>query len=83
MALNIRRYLSLDPDGILEREGVGRCVEPLGPLVADVEELMQNERPRNQMGRRARARGVNRHNVESMSSSREALLREVCRDACK
>jgi glycosyltransferase involved in cell wall biosynthesis len=69
--------LSFDLDGILEREGVGRCSRAFEQLVLDVKELMEDETTRAEMGRRAREYAVGYHSAEKMVADYEALFREV------
>lgn len=69
--------LSFDLDGILEREGVGRCSRTFEQLVADVKELMEDEAIRRDMGRRAREYAVRHHSAEKMVADYEALFKEV------
>lgn len=68
---------SFDPDGILEREGVGRCSKTFEQLVADVRELMQDEAARLEMGRRARVYAVRHHSTERMAGEYEALFKGI------
>jgi glycosyltransferase involved in cell wall biosynthesis len=58
--------LSFDLDGILQREGVGRCAMTFEGLVADVHELMADEPLRRQMGVRARQYALRHHSVDTM-----------------
>lgn len=69
--------LSFDLDGILEREGVGRCSRTFEQLVVDVRELMEDEAARLDMGRRAREYAVRHHSAEKMVADYEALFKEV------
>lgn len=69
--------LGFDLDGILEREGVGRCSRTFDELVADVEELMENEAIRRHMGCLAREYAVRHHSAARMVSNYEALFEEV------
>ena len=66
--------LSFDLDGILEREGVGRCAMTFEELVADVEELMADESLRGAMGARARQYAVGHHSARTMVADYERLF---------
>jgi glycosyltransferase involved in cell wall biosynthesis len=69
--------LSFDLDGILESEGIGRCSTTFGQLVRDVEELMEDEAARQEMGRRAREYAVRHHSATKMVADYEALFEQV------
>lgn len=69
--------LSFDLDGILERERIGRCSRNFEQLVSDVQELMENEPARRDMGRRARAYAVVHHSHERMVTDYESLFEEI------
>lgn len=58
--------LSFNLDGILEREGIGRCSSNFDQLVNDVEELMKDEPKRSEMGKRAREYAISNHSSEKM-----------------
>jgi len=73
--------LSFDLDGILEREGVGRCSRTFEELVADVEELMTDEGTRRNMGIRAREYAIRHHAVDRMVADYEELFKEVVDDS--
>jgi glycosyltransferase involved in cell wall biosynthesis len=66
--------LSFDLDGILQREGVGRCAMTFEELVADVEELMADEPLRGEMGVRARQYAVGHHSARTMVADYERLF---------
>jgi len=68
--------LSFDLDGILEREGIGRCAADFGQLVGDVEELMVDDSLRREMGLRARQYAVRYHTAERMVGDMAALFGE-------
>jgi len=53
--------LTFDLDGILQREGVGRCAATFEQLAADVGELMADESLRGEMGARARQYAISHH----------------------
>ena len=69
--------LSYELDGILEREGVGRCSKDLNELVSDVDELMSNSTMRQNMGKRARDYAVRNHGVKTMVSNYESVFEEI------
>lgn len=69
--------LSFNLDGILEREGIGRCSGSFEELVEDVAELMLDESGRLEMGQRARNYAISNHKVEKMVLEYESLFQEV------
>lgn len=69
--------LSFDLDGILEREGVGRCSKTFEQLVVDVQDLMEDETTSREMGRRARNYAVKHHSTEQMVAAYETLFMNV------
>lgn len=69
--------LGYELDGILEREGIGRCSASFERLVADVEELMMDEPGRFEMGSRARDYASLNHNQQKMISNYEGLFKKV------
>lgn len=71
--------LSYELDGILEREGVGRCSKDFSVLVSDIDELMSNSSMRQEMGKRARDYAVRNHGAETMVSNFETLFEEILR----
>jgi glycosyltransferase involved in cell wall biosynthesis len=64
-------------DGILEREGLGKCSMSLAELVSDVKDLMEDEPRRKEMGRRAREYAIRHHSAARMAADYEALFVEV------
>ena len=68
---------SYELDGIVEREGVGRCPSDFAQLVVDVRDLMSDEVARREMGHRAREYAIRHHNIESMVSDYAALFKQV------
>lgn len=69
--------LSFDPDGIIEREKIGRCSSKFEQLVIDVKQLMEDEPTRRDMGRRAREYAIRHHSVERMVSNYESLFHKI------
>jgi glycosyltransferase involved in cell wall biosynthesis len=69
--------LSFDPDGIIEREQVGRCSRTFEQLVTDVRELMEHEPLRREMGRRARAYAREHHSLSTLIAAYEQLFYAV------
>jgi glycosyltransferase involved in cell wall biosynthesis len=69
--------LGFDPDGILEREGVGRLSRSFEQLVEDVAKLMRDDELRTAMGRRARNYASRHHSLDRMVADYRALFREL------
>jgi glycosyltransferase involved in cell wall biosynthesis len=69
--------LSFDLDGILDREGIGRCSQTFDQLRADVEELMTDGVVRRDMGCRARDYVIRHHSAAQMVAQYEMLFNEV------
>lgn len=69
--------LEFDLDGILESQRVGRCSQSFEQLVFDVDELMNDEKTRLEMGRLARNYAVRRHDPERMVAEYEALFNGI------
>ena len=68
---------SYELDGILEREGIGRCTGTFGQLVSEVKRLMTDHEARREMGSRARDYAVRQHGVETMVTAYEQLFESV------
>lgn len=69
--------LGYELDGILEREDIGRCSASFEKLVADVDELMMDDKRRFEMGARAREYASLNHNQKKMISNYESLFNKA------
>lgn len=69
--------LSHELDGILEREGIGRCSKDYDQMVNDVGELMANDRSRGAMGKSAREYAERNHNLDTLILNYESLFDEI------
>lgn len=69
--------LGYELDGILEREGVGRCAANMSELIAVVSQLMGNHALRQAMGHKALDYARAHHTVERMVSQYEDLFADV------
>jgi len=70
--------LQFDPDGIIERQGLGRCSKTYEQLVRDVKDLLLNEPLRFEMGRRAISYASEYHNSDRMVEEYERLFESIC-----
>lgn len=73
--------LNFDVDGIPERENIGRCSLDFETLVKDVDELMQNDELRQDMGRRAREYAARNHSAQRLVNDYESLFQEIIANA--
>lgn len=69
--------LTFDPDGILERERVGRCSKTFEELVSDVRDLLEDDAARQEMGCRAREYAASHHSVEKLATEYETLFQGI------
>lgn len=69
--------LSFELDGILEQENVGRFAATFEELVAYVENLMEDEATRMEMGERAREYAIDNYRVDRMVADYDTLFRET------
>ena len=69
--------LNYDPDGIIERESIGRCSSNFSQLVKDIRELIDNPLILRDMGQRARRYAKINHDSKHMISQYDMLFREL------
>lgn len=69
--------LNYDPDGIIERESIGRCSNDFSQLVNDTGELIGNPVVLCEMSERAREYAKTNHDSKRMISQYEMLFREL------
>jgi glycosyltransferase involved in cell wall biosynthesis len=58
--------LQVDPDSVLEKEGIGFCSGSFDQLVKDTQKLITDDKLRNEMGERARAYAIKNHSLKNM-----------------
>lgn len=69
--------LSVDVDGIIRRERLGCCCQSMDELTGAIDQLMQDESLRLEMGQRARSFAVAHLSQETMVAKYEALFAGV------
>lgn len=69
--------LSFDPDGIIERERIGRCSRDFDHLVRNVDELMLDAEQRLEIGLRAREFACRHLTSDRMTANYSGLFEEV------
>ena len=71
--------LSIDVDGIIEREKLGRCCQTTEELLTTVDTLMKDEDTRHKMGQRARQFALQNLSQDIMIANYESLFADVVR----
>lgn len=69
--------LEFDPNGFIEKEGLGYFSGNFENLVRQADELIQNQQLRNTMGKKAKTFAQKNFSVDVMVNKVEALLKEV------
>jgi glycosyltransferase involved in cell wall biosynthesis len=69
--------LEVDPDGVIEKEGLGRCSRTFEHLALDVRELISKRELRKSIADRARSYAVQNFDVERMVLQYETLFRKI------
>lgn len=66
--------LHANPDGVLEKKGIGQNVESFDKLVEATRSLVIHNESRNQMGRRARAFAVEEYGLDGILTDFERII---------
>jgi len=69
--------LGYELDGILEREKIGRTSKSFKDLIIDVDELMQNNSLRQEMGKRAMKYATKNHREDQMVNKFETVFKNL------
>ncbi|KAB2878367.1 glycosyltransferase family 4 protein [bacterium] len=69
--------LNYDPDGIIEKNGLGFHSRSFDQLVVDVLQLIENEELRRKMGVKARAYAMENHDIEKSADVMNDLLMKL------
>jgi glycosyltransferase involved in cell wall biosynthesis len=69
--------LNFDPDGVIERERIGRCPHNFSQLVKETRKLIDNPLMLRDMGQRARMYAEVNHDCKNMVSQYDKLFREI------
>ncbi|GAB3002530.1 hypothetical protein GCM10010960_05290 [Arenimonas maotaiensis] len=69
--------LSVDPDKLLNKEGLGICSGHYNRLCGDLEYLLSNPDVRNEMGRRGVQYALKEHSLSAITSHFKKILAEV------
>ena len=72
--------LCFDPDGVIEREAVGRYSKTMETLATDIKELVFDEVVRAEMGARARNLVNRRFNLKLNVDRLEQFLQDLIKD---
>jgi glycosyltransferase involved in cell wall biosynthesis len=67
--------LQVDPDNVLEKEGIGICSGNFEQLVKDTHKLITDDSLRNQMGNKARAYAIKNHSLKNMDKIIDLMVR--------
>ncbi|MBC8453669.1 glycosyltransferase family 4 protein, partial [PVC group bacterium] len=69
--------LEFDPDGLIEKNGLGFLSGSASQLKRDVESLLENEENRGAMGRRAREYAINHFDINKTSQSHITAFQQL------
>jgi glycosyltransferase involved in cell wall biosynthesis len=69
--------LSIDPDGVLTRAGMGRLSHTVEGAAADLRTLLTDEPRRRDLVRHAREEALRRHSLPQVAAAYEAVFEDV------
>jgi glycosyltransferase involved in cell wall biosynthesis len=69
--------LSIDPDGVLSRAGMGRCSGTVDGAATDLRDLLSDEPRRRELVQHAREAALRRHSLPCVAATYEGVFEEV------
>ena len=71
--------MDVDPDNLLETEGIGYCSGSFEKMVSDVRDLLEDETKRGLMGKKARQYAIENHDITRIGKSYLDLFERLSR----